>query len=523
MLELDLSRSLIDILDEACEKYADRECVEFHGDVYTYREVQQVSQKVAQVLQANGFKKGMHAAVYSLNSATILMVTIGIIRAGGVWIPVNPRNSEQDNITVIKKFGCHALFYQSMFDSAVKQIKQNAPEMVTSVCIDSQEEGSEFDRWLKQPAPEFQPVEFEPTDTVTIPQTGGTTGLPKGVMLSQRNFAAICYGMSEELERRDEVSVSIAAAPMTHVGGRAVLGSMPAGAKAIVMDKVDPQVILSTIQEKGVTDFFLPPTGIYSLLDQPNVGDFDFSSLRCIGYGSAPVSTERLKEALGVFGPVMRNGFGQTECPMFIAALAQEDHFVDGEIAPDSRLRSVGKATVISELGITDDDGNFLPANERGEIVVRGPMVSEGYYQHPEETAKIRRDGWHLTGDIGYLDEDGFLFIVDRKKDMIITGGFNVYSSEVENCVNGIEGVDSTVVIGVPDEQWGEAVKAVVKRRLGAELTEEAIITAAKAALGSVKAPKSVDFVDDFPKTPLGKIDKKVLRAQYWQDAGRAI
>ncbi len=524
MQKLQLSQPLIDIIDRACDTYADDTCVEFEGQVYTYRQVKETSIKVATVLQSNGFKKGMHAAVYSLNSATILMVTLGIIRAGGVWIPVNPRNSESDNVEVLKRFGCNALFYQSKFDSAVQRIADNAGHLVASVCIDSQAPGSDFDDWINQAADQFVPVEFEPTDTVSIPLTGGTTGMPKGVMLSQRNFAALCFAMNDSLQRsRHGRDIMLIAAPMTHVGGRAVLTSMVAGAKFVIMDKVDPQTILATIPEKQINSFFLPPTGIYSLLDQPNVREFDYSSLRSVSYGSAPISIERLKEALQVFGPVMRNGFGQTECPMFIAGLSPEDHFIDGQIAPDSRLSSVGKATVISELAILDDEFNELGPNERGEIAVKGPNVSEGYFNDPEETAKIRAKGWHLTGDIGYLDEDGFLYIVDRKKDMIITGGFNVYSSEVEQTVGAIKGISGAVVIGVPSEKWGESVKAVVSLVSGADVTEQQIIEICKEKLGGVKAPKSVDFVDDFPKTPVGKIDKKAIRAQYWKETGRAV
>ena len=195
------------------------------------------------------------------------------------------------------------------------------------------------------------------------------------------------------------------------------------------------------------------------------------------------------------------------------------EHYVDGdvngEIAPDSRLRSVGRASIISEVAIVDDDVQPLPQGERGEIAVKGGMVSEGYYQAPEETAKIRKNGWHLTGDIGYLDEDGFLFIVDRKKDMIITGGFNVYSSEVEQTVSAIPGIAGVAVIGVPDEHWGEAVVAVVQLEAGATVTADEIISDSKEKIGSVKAPKRVEFVVDFPKTPIGKIDKKAIRDQY--------
>ena len=212
---------------------------------------------------------------------------------------------------------------------------------------------------------------------------------------------------------------------------------------------------------------------------------------------------------------------------MFIARLSPEEHFVDGklggEIMPDERLRSVGRATIISELGIVNDEGAEVPVGERGEIAVKGPMVLEGYYEAPEETAKIRVNGWHLTGDIGYLDEEGYLYVVDRKKDMIITGGFNVYSSEVEQGLMELPGVQLAVVFGVPDEKWGEVVAAHVKLEPGVTMQEDDVIVAAKQAMGGVKAPKQVTLVEDFPRTPVGKIDKKVLRDQAWAETGRTI
>jgi acyl-CoA synthetase (AMP-forming)/AMP-acid ligase II len=317
--------------------------------------------------------------------------------------------------------------------------------------------------------------------------------------------------------------VNLAAAPMTHVGGRILFTVMYRGGTSVVLDGVDPEQIFDTIEQYGVTDLFLPPTAIYTLLDHPRVQTTDFSSLRSVAYGSAPMSIEKLKQALQTFGPVMVGGLGQTEAPMLISRLTSEDHFVDGAIAPDQRLRSVGRATPASEIAIMAEDGSLLPSGELGEIVVKGDFVSEGYFRNPAATAEVRRDGWHLTGDIGYLDEDGFLFIVDRKKDMIITGGFNVYSAEVERVISAIPGVRDCVVIGVPDEKWGEAVKAVVQPDNGKTLEAARIIAECRERLGPVKAPKSVDFVSDLPRNANAKVSKKEVRERYWADTGRRI
>jgi acyl-CoA synthetase (AMP-forming)/AMP-acid ligase II len=517
-------KSLIDIIDDAFERFSDRVCLQFRDESYTYAQVQEQSKRVAGALSASGFEKGMHAAIYSLNSAKAFILTLGIIRAGGVWIPVNPRNSQVDNVSVLGKMGCQAFFYQDSYAVTLPLVDEAVGGLALSVCIDDVAGNGGVDGWLECAPTAPVRVNHEATDIITIPMTGGTTGLPKGAMLSDRNFRALSYAICRDIYNgEDHKPVVLCAAPMTHVGGRIAVTSIAAGCRYVIKDVIDPQDILQTIQDEKVTDMFLPPTAIYGLLAQPNVREFDYSSLRQLGYGSAPISISQLKKAIEVFGPVMGGGFGQTECPMKVTEFPPQDHFIDGKIAPESRLRSVGRATVISEVAILDDDGIPLAAGERGEIGVKGGNVFEGYYNAPEETAKARKNGWHLTGDIGYMDDDGFLFIVDRKKDMIITGGFNVYSAEVEQSMGLLEGIACVAVIGVPSEKWGEEVKAIVQLVPGVEFTDEELMAVCKEKMGGVKAPKSIEFVSELPKTPLGKIDKKMIRKQYWKDVGRII
>ncbi len=517
-------KPLIDIVDQACRMFSDRICLQFNDEQYTYAQVQEESIKVAEALCNAGFKKGMHAAIYSLNSAKAFIVTLGIIRAGGVWIPVNPKNSQTDNISVLGKLGCQVLFYQESFKQTLPLIEEATGGLKLSVCLDNKGGEVGLTAWLEHAPKKSTNIKRDALDTITIPMTGGTTGLPKGVMLSDRNFRALSYAISLDLDRgEDQVPVFLCAAPMTHVGGRIVLTSMAAGPRYVIKENVDLQDVLQTFEDEKITDIFLPPTAIYGLLAQPNVRSFDYSSIKRIAYGSAPMSIAQLKKALDIFGPVMTGGFGQTESPMKITELKVEDHFINGEVAPDSRLRSVGRATVISEVAIVDELAMPMPKGQRGEIAVKGGNVSEGYFNTPEETAKIRKNGWHLTGDIGYMDEDDFVYIVDRKKDMIITGGFNVYSAEVELGVSSIDGVAGVAVIGVPSEKWGEEVKALVQLSPKVSLSEDELLAMCKEKIGSVKTPKSIEFVEDFPKTPLGKIDKKEIRKKYWQGAQRVI
>ncbi len=504
-------KPLVEIVDAACDRFSEQVCLQFGEEVFTYGQVKALSIEIAEALQGSGFKQGMHGAIYSLNSAISFVVALGIIRAGGVWLPVNPRNSVADNLKILNKLGCNAIFYQQAFEDTVGEIDQSRTALVVAQSI------LELDDWLRVSPRQAVVRNDSLSNTITMPTTGGTTGEPKAVMLSERNMRALSYAMSHYMSISDprEEIVLLCAAPMTHVGGRIVLTSMATGCRFVILDKVDPQEILTAIEREKVTDFFLPPTAIYALLAQPNVRDIDYSSLRSLAYGSAPISLDKLKEALDVFGPVMTGGFGQTECPMMITKLLHSEHFVDGQLAPDARLRSVGRASVISEVAILDDDANPLPQGELGEIGVKGDMVCEGYFNDPDETARMRKNGWHLTGDIGVMDKAGYVCIVDRKKDMIVTGGFNVYSSEVEQALALIDGVDMAVVIGVPSEYWGEEVKALICRASGSDISEQEIIAKCKTDIGGVKTPKSIEFVTDFPKTPLGKIDKKALKNQY--------
>jgi len=291
----------------------------------------------------------------------------------------------------------------------------------------------------------------------------------------------------------------------------------------LVLPAFDAQAVLESIPRHRVTHLFLPPTALYALLAHPQVRDFDYSSLRRMLIVAAPVSPDKLKRSVEVFGPCLCQSYGQTEAPMYLtwldpktlAAAAAGDH--------PERLRSCGKPTLAVRLAIMDDAGKLLRPGETGEIVARGALVSAGYYHLPQATAEIGMHGWHHTGDVGYRDEEGFFYIVDRKKDMIITGGFNVFCGEVEACVMELPQVRDCAVIGVPDEKWGEAVKAIVAVREGESVTPEAIIAHCKARLGGVKAPKSVDFVVDIPKTPAAKTDKKALRKPHWAGAERSV
>ncbi|MEN8719498.1 MAG: AMP-binding protein, partial [Oceanococcaceae bacterium] len=453
----------------------------------------------------------------------------GLWRANLCWIPVGAKNSAEDNHYLLDSFDCEILFFQQAFSATIAGLQPRLPQVKLWVCVDG--DGADvagavsLAAWT-QDQPATKPhVAVDMDDVVMLSATGGTTGKPKGVMNTHRSVQTfIAHFMISCPYAGNQLPVNLAAAPMTHTAGVLGVPCTARGGTVVVVTKPDPAVLLGAIPKYQVTELFLPPTVIYRLLDIPELEKkVDFSSMQYLLYGAAPMSVEKLKKAIEIIGPVMMGGYGQTECPASIAFLPPSEHLIDGALAGDERLSSVGRPNPLIRVEILDEDNAILPQGETGEICVRGDLVMKGYYKAPDKTAETIIDGWLHTGDIGHIDADGYLHITDRKKDMIISGGFNVYPSEVEQVLWGHPAVQDCAVIGVPDPQWGEAVKAVVERNAGQSVSAEELIVLCKEKLGSVKAPKSVDFVDSLPRSPVGKVLKKDLRERYWQNQGRRI
>jgi acyl-CoA synthetase (AMP-forming)/AMP-acid ligase II len=504
---------LIDYLDKGASLGPERACLTMGGENLSYEDVQRLTWRVARALARSGIKPGDKIAVLSGNDATAFACVFGISRAGAVWCPINPRNEAAENQYSLDAFDCVGLIYHSNYAGLVEKIRPHLPKLRTYVCLDAEgADAPSFARWLG--GTEDTPIDVAPIDDVAmIAGTGGTTGKPKGVMLSGRNLEAMTAIalMGFPFPPRP---VYLALAPLTHAAGVLCFPIMSKGGRIVIMPKPDLADFIALVERHAVTHTYLPPTLIYMLLQHEDLPKHDLSSLRCFWYGSAPMSSARLAEALRRFGPVMAQFFGQTEAPMVISTMAPEDHYAaDGSIA-QHRLASAGRPSALTQVAVMDEAGRLLPRGTHGEIVVRGPLVSEGYYKDPTATAAASTHGWHHTGDIGFLDEEDFLFIVDRAKDMIITGGFNVYSAEVEQALLQHPDVRDAAVIGFPDEKWGERVTAVIETHDGRDVEPEALITFVKARLGSVKAPKVVIVWPALPRSKVGKVLKKDIRSQ---------
>jgi len=504
---------LVDWLDKGAALGGDAACLTMNGVTLSYAEVQRLTHRVARALNGAGIVPGRHVAILSGNDPVAFACVFAISRAAAVWCPINPRNEAAENAYILHNFDCSALFFHSKFAALVDDLRGRLPRLALLVCLDApQDFAPSLEQWLA--GVDDTPFAAAPvSDLAMIPGTGGTTGQPKGVMLTNRNLEAMTALtlMGYPFAGRP---VYLAMAPLTHAAGVLAFPIMALGGEIVIMPVPDIGAFLALAQRHRVTHSFLPPTLIYMLLDHPGLGDADLSALQCFWYGAAPMSPARLAEAIERIGPVLAQLFGQTEAPMMISMMAPADHFnPDGSIA-QHRLSSAGRPGPTVMVAIVDAEGNPLPPGERGEIVVKGSLVMQGYYKNPQATAEATVNGWHRTGDIGYLDADNFLFIVDRAKDMIITGGFNVYSAEVEQALLGHPAVQDGAVFGLPDAKWGERVCAVVQLRTGQTATPEAIIAHVKAAIGSVKAPKELEIWDDLPRSKVGKVLKREIRAQ---------
>jgi fatty-acyl-CoA synthase len=504
---------LTDFLDKGASLGAEAPCLTTAGRTLSYFDVQRLSWRVARALDRSGIDPGDTVAILSANDPVAFGCVFGISRAGAVWCPVNPRNEAAENRDLLDFFDCKALIFQAAFAPLVAKIVPDLPKLTTLVCLDGEPPGATpFDLWTGSEAAEPWQAE-PPDDVVMLVGTGGTTGRPKGVILTGRNIetmAALTL-MSYPFGPRPRY---LALAPLTHAAGVLCFPVMTLGGEIVIMPKPDLAEFLALIERHRITHTFLPPTLIYMLLDHPGLAGTDLTSLVCLWYGAAPMSASRLEEALTRIGPVMGQLFGQSEAPMMISTLAPADHFhEDGSLARE-RLSSAGRPTPLTTVAIMDDDGHLLEGGQRGEIVVRGPLVMAGYYKNPAASAQAARYGWHHTGDIGYLDDDNYLFIVDRAKDMIITGGFNVYSAEVEQALLAHPAVQDCAVIGLPDEKWGERVTAVLQLRPGHAVTADDVRAFVKERLGSVKAPKQVEVWPDLPRSKVGKVLKPEIKAR---------
>ncbi|MEO6321950.1 MAG: AMP-binding protein [Polaromonas sp.] len=514
---------LIDYFDRGAQLAPDAPCFSDLEQSLPYRTVARDSHRIANGLVAAGLKPGAIVATLTPNHLCAFLPPLGIQRAGMVWLPLNVRYGPEELLYAVITNDCDFIFFHSSLGDLVEELLVRCPRLAGAVAIDHGVGASpDLQAWMAQWPDTPVNVEQEPDTLVRIASSGGTTGPSKGIIQTNETIETQLSCMLAMIPMGPQ-PVHLAAAPLSHMAGSLCWPTMIFGGETVILPKADPGAILEAIARFGITHMALTPTMIYMLLDHPDAQTTDYASLRNIIYAGAPMSVEKLKSAVQIFGPVMTQAFGQAEASFVCTVLSPQEHVINGDPRQLRRLHSCGRATPFVRIEIMDEDGGLLPTGERGEIVVRSNLVSPGYYKNPEATAAVSKGGWHLTGDIGYKDDEGYLYIVDRKRDVIISGGFNIFPGEIEQVIWAHPAVKDCAVVGVPDDKWGEAVKAVIELNEGAAVEAEEIIELCRTRVGSMKAPKTVDFWSELPRSSIGKVLKREIRDRFWKGRGRAV
>ncbi|MDZ4270325.1 MAG: fatty-acid--CoA ligase FadD8 [Mycobacterium sp.] len=517
----------------ALKRHKDRPVLFLGDTTMTGGELADRISQYIQAFEALGAGSGAAVGLLSLNRPEVLMIIGAGQTQGFRRTALHPLGSLDDHAYVLSDAGVTSLIIdpKPMFVERALGLIQKVPALsqiltigpVPAELADSGVTAADLSaEAAKYPPVPLAAADLPPDHIGGLTYTGGTTGKPKGVMGTTQSITTMTTVQLAEWEG-PEYPRFLMCTPLSHAGAAFFTPVIVKGGELIVLTKFDPAEVLRVIEEQKITATMLVPSMIYALMDHPDSHTRDLSSLETVYYGASAMNPVRLAEAIRRFGPIFAQYYGQSEAPMVITYLSKKDH-------DEKRLTSCGRPTLFARTALLGEDGQPVPQGEVGEICVSGPLLSGGYWNLPEATAETFKDGWMHTGDLAREDEDGFWYIVDRTKDMIVTGGFNVFPREVEDVVAEHPSIAQVCVIGTPDEKWGEAVTAVVVLRPDAPSDEAAveemiaeIQASVKERKGSVQAPKQVIVVDSVPVTALGKPDKKAVRAQFWESSGRAV
>jgi len=483
-------------------------------------------EKLAGALRQLGIGDDDKVAIFMLNGFRYFELFYGTFWAGGVVVPINIRLAPPEIIHQLNEAEVKLLVVDDTFAMmlpAMRDKLQTVEHVIQAATVPPPAGLLDYETLLAEAAP-VPWANRRGDDVAGIFYTGGTTGRAKGVMLTHDNLIANAMnGAISNKATQDDVYLH--SAPMFHLADiSSTFGLTMVGAQHAFIPFFEPEAMMRAIEQYRVTIALMIPTMLNMVLNHPRFGDFDLSSLRGIAYGASPIPEALLRHAMQTLPCEFTQGYGMTELSPLCAYLPPEAHVLDGTPEEQKRLRSAGVPIFTAEVRVMNEDDEPVPYGTVGEICARGPMVMKGYWKQPEATAAALRGGWMHTGDMGYMDEDGYIYLVDRSKDMIVTGGENVYSVEVEACLHEHPAVFEAAVIGIPDAQWGEAVHAVVTLKPGHTATEEELIHHCHGLIANYKCPKSLTISpQELPKSPVGKILKRDLRAPYWKDSDRQI
>lgn len=519
-------RTLADIPRAHAASSPSRTAFEYEGRTISYGQLDRQSGQCANGLLDMGLKRGQRIGYLGKNLPEYWEIVLASAKAGGVTTPINWRLAVPEIAYIIGDAGIQLLFISTEFSDAARQLLADCEQLRHIFVVDGH--GGEFSgyaEWRDSYSPSDPFLDGSEDDDALQMYTSGTTGRPKGAILSHRSLMAPRYrdsrSDSPEWSHWSSSDVSLVAMPCFHIGGTGWgLTTLFHGARGVVMREFQADRVLDFIDRHAISKIFMVPAAMKIVVDQPGVHSVDFSQLKYMLYGASPIPLNLLQKCMDTFKCGFVQMYGMTETAGTIVALPPEDHDPNG----NERMRSAGKALGDVELAVVDSSGNFLAPGEIGEVVTRSPSNMTGYWNLEKSTREaLSEDGWLHTGDAGYLDEDGYLFIHDRVKDMIISGGENVYPAEVENAIASHPAVSDVAVIGIPDEKWGESVKAFVVLEPGKTATANEIISWTRNLIAGFKSPKSVDIVETVPRNASGKILRRELRAPFWPDHQRHV
>lgn len=507
------------ILRRSALYWPDHEAVVDSRQRLTYAQLESRTNRLASGLLQLGLGQGAHVAILAANRVELVEAEVAFYKNGMVKVPINARLSLDEVLRVLEDSHSEAIIAGAKFAAALMEHRQALPRLKWVIGLAQGVGDLGYDELLEKGSE--APIACSPDDDqlAVLHYTSGSSGVLKAAMLTFGNRKALVRkSLASPVRRAGPGDVLAHVGPVTHASGMQIMPMLAVGACNYLVERYDDRELLETIQRERVTRLFLVPAMINRLVNLPGVERFDLSSLNLVMYGAAPMPVALVQRAIQVFGPILAQGYGAGETCSLVTLLTEQDHLGDHGL-----LASCGRCYFETDLRVVDERFEDVRPGEIGEIVVKGPDVMKGYWQAPELTAEVMKDGYYLTGDLATVDERGYVFIVDRKKEMIISGGFNVYPSEVEQVLYRLPQVYEAAVVGVPDQQWGEAVRAVVVLKPGESLDAEAVIDYCGRHLAGFKKPRGVDFVSELPKNPNGKVVRRLVREGYWKHAERKI